>query len=200
LRGCRSTGHPIHAAADPRRLSSYFRAHGSAAVLVARDRRSRDCPSARGAETCFVSASGIRDRSVSVAQCAEGAFDASGRSTAELGPPGASQESGGCKHQGSSHPAGGHAGIGHEQHWQSWFRMALIRGETIAPPVVLSVVLRWLAGGGQSSASTMVSRDENAPIARPPLLGRVGAVVAGIGARCGIRPCAIAAGRLASEA
>ena len=47
---------------------------------------------------------------------AEGAFDASERSTDELGAPGASQESGGCKHQSSSHPAGGRAaGIGQVQ-------------------------------------------------------------------------------------
>ena len=36
---------------------------------------------------------------------AESAFDASERSTAELGAPGASQESGGCKHRSSSPPA-----------------------------------------------------------------------------------------------
>ena len=44
---------------------------------------------------------------------AEDAFDASERSTDELGAPGASQDSGGCKHQSGSHPAGGRAaGIG----------------------------------------------------------------------------------------
>jgi len=44
---------------------------------------------------------------MSVLQSAESSFNASERSTAELGAPGASQESGGCKHQSSSHPAGG---------------------------------------------------------------------------------------------
>ena len=43
-------------------------------------------------------------------RCAEGAFDASDRFTAELGAVGAhgaSEESGGCKRESSSHPAGG---------------------------------------------------------------------------------------------
>jgi len=48
---------------------------------------------------------------LSTLRCAEGAFDASERSTAELGAPGASQESGDCKHQSSSHPAGALAAV-----------------------------------------------------------------------------------------
>jgi len=46
-------------------------------------------------------------------RCAESGLGARERSTAELGVPAASQDPGGCKHQGSSHPAGGRAaGIG----------------------------------------------------------------------------------------
>src|SRR5207244_1317560 len=45
--------------------------------------------------------------------CAEGAFDASERSTAEDEAPGAARSLEGFKHQSSSHPAGGRAaGIG----------------------------------------------------------------------------------------
>jgi hypothetical protein len=61
--------------------------------------------------------------------CAEGAFDASERSAAELGAPGASQNSGGCKHQSSSHRADGRApGIG--QIGQSERRRSENRGVT----------------------------------------------------------------------
>ena len=48
---------------------------------------------------------------MSVLLRAEGVFDASERSAAEFGAPGASQESGGCKHQSSSHPAGDRAPV-----------------------------------------------------------------------------------------
>jgi hypothetical protein len=67
----------------------------------------------RAAETCIRVATQLDRGSSRVAVCAGGAFDGSERSTAKLGSPGASQEPGGCKHQSSSHPAGGRAaGIG----------------------------------------------------------------------------------------
>ena len=59
-------------------------------------------------ESCFRVARGIRPCSARNLVCAE-AFDASEPSGAELGAPGASQESGGCKHQSSSHGADGRA-------------------------------------------------------------------------------------------
>ena len=67
-------------------------------------------------ETCIRGRSGISRPPTTVLECAEGAFDASERSTAELGARGASQESGGCKHQSSSHHAEGRtAGVGQFQ-------------------------------------------------------------------------------------
>ena len=65
------------------------------------------------AQTCFGLSTRTRRKTPSDLLSAERAFDASERSTAELRAPGASRESGGCKHQSSSHPAGGRAaGIG----------------------------------------------------------------------------------------
>ena len=63
-------------------------------------------------ESCFRVARGIRPCSARNLVCAE-AFDASEPSGAELGAPGASQESRGCKHKSRSDPAVGcTAGIG----------------------------------------------------------------------------------------
>jgi hypothetical protein len=66
-------------------------------------------------ESCFRVARGIRPCSARNLVCAE-AFDASEPSGAELGAPGASQESRGCKHKSRSDPAVRcTAGIGHKQ-------------------------------------------------------------------------------------
>jgi len=73
----------------------------------------------RRLRSCFASATSASRSETRDPLRAEGAFDASERSTAELGDPGASQKSGGCKHQSSSHAAGGRAaGIGHERSCQ----------------------------------------------------------------------------------
>jgi len=106
--------------------------------------------------TCSSCRTGIAATSGRDQLCAEGAFDASERSTGELGVigvPGASPESGGCKHQSSSHPASGRAaGIGqrqpHEQR-QRGIRARALRQVSARPPVS-DVLFARLAPGGEA--------------------------------------------------
>jgi hypothetical protein len=93
-------------------------------------------------------------------RCAESGLGARERSTAELGVPAASQDPGGCKHQGSSHPAGGRAaGIG-QKHTppvaapDDSFRRAATVGRAIATATERSFRRGSVSPGGRLSSDT----------------------------------------------